>query len=360
MQDNIRFLHIGDIHLGREFNTENLLGLDSNQRREELWHTFENSLVFAVKNDVDILLISGDLFENDNVTVSDMDRLIYIFEKFNSLKIFLVFGNHDHLGVKTEYLKNNRPTNLYLFNNELGYYELGNTRIYGFSWEKMEYDYFPVYMEELDSNYINILLLHGTNMGKTNYLPTPLREIEGYGFDYIALGHIHDPIQVGERAFYPGSLEPLSFGELGLRGGILGDLSKSNFNYKYVNLSKRQYKILDLEIDESFETFQLFKEIENILKLEENNFLRINIIGNRSVNLDLDEVIILISNKYNLVDLIDGTDLFYDIKNIIRDNEDNIIGEYFKFVLKNYDNENRDALIQFGIDGFLLGDNFEN
>lgn len=360
MQDNIRFLHIGDIHLGREFNSENLLGMNPIKRREEIWDTFENSLIFAVKNNVDFVLIAGDLFENSNVTVSDMDRLIYIFKKYNSLEIFVVFGNHDHLGRKTAYLKENIPNNVHLFNNELGYYELNNTRIYGFSWDRMEYDFFPITIEELDPKFLNIIILHGTNMGKTNYMPIPLKEIEKRGFDYIALGHIHDPIQVGKRAFYPGSLEPLSFGELGLRGGVLVELSKDNFIHKYISLSKREYKIIDLKIDEEVNTFKLLKEIENILRLEVNNFLRLNIIGRRSVDLEIDEVLRLIKNRYNLVELIDSTDIHYDVKNIIKDNQDNIIGDYFKFVIENYDNKERETLIQIGIDGFLMGDNFEN
>jgi DNA repair exonuclease SbcCD nuclease subunit len=42
--------------------------------------------------------------------------------------------------------------------------------------------------------------------------------------DLIALGHIHMPQQIGDRAFYPGSLYPLTWGELEAKGFYIHEL----------------------------------------------------------------------------------------------------------------------------------------
>lgn len=353
-----KFFHIGDIHLGREFKSENLLGLDEEIRSEELWETFENSLSFSEENNLDFLLISGDLFESENINMKALDRINYIISKYPNLKIFLIFGNHDYLSDKTEYLRKNAPENLIIFDNNLRYLEIDNLRIYGFSWDRVEYKETPFKLGPVDKEYINIFLIHGTNSNNTNYLPLDIKEIENLGFDYVALGHIHDPIQVGEKSFYSGSLEPLSFNEIGYRGGIVVQLSKEELNFKFIPLAKREYKIIDFNISKYNNSFELFDELEKILKKENDNFIKINFIGNRDENIVLEDIISLINKKYSLIQTIDNTENLYNIKTIIDENKNNIIGEYFQYVLDHYEDKELETLLELGVEGFFPGDNF--
>lgn len=78
-----------------------------------------------------------------------------------------------------------------------------------------------------------------------------LADLEGIGFDAIALGHIHKAQTFGETGstFYPGSPLPLNFGEARIPHGVmLLDVEPGRANVYAIPLESRRLVIVDLEL----------------------------------------------------------------------------------------------------------------
>ena len=70
----IKIMHMADIHFGRPVS-----GLDEskrNLRRQEVRSTFSSAIDMAKENNVDVILISGDLFDTADTDKSTISFLI--------------------------------------------------------------------------------------------------------------------------------------------------------------------------------------------------------------------------------------------------------------------------------------------
>ena len=170
--EEVRILHMADMHLGSAFAR---LDSDmSNVRRNETIY----SCIKAIRNaaDCDILLISGDAFDCNNINTSVMDSFLHAIDELGDIPVFYACGNHDsYYTDAVSYCLKNAPHNLYVFPpDKLTYYQFDtlNLRVYGASFGSELCDV-PIleYAEELDKTYINILCMHGDNAkGKYNYI----------------------------------------------------------------------------------------------------------------------------------------------------------------------------------------------
>lgn len=360
-QDRIKLLHMADIHLQRSFGQSSRLVVDQELRREELWLSLEGSLSYALDSGVSCVLIAGDIFENGTMTFANLERLAYIFNSFKDLDIFIVFGNHDHIGRKTNYLKTLVGPNIYIFDDKLTYIEKGGLRIYGFSWSRLNYSTMPFSYPKLDPSYFNILLVHGTDSIRSDYLPLDINQLEDVGFDYIALGHIHKRQKTGKKAFYPGSLEPLDASELGPHGPILVEIIGRDIKVEFLDLASRTYHNLKYDLSDEWDNFGLANSIKKLISTyEESDLLSIELEGLRDQNIDIDEFASHLELSHENIKIIDKTSLAIDLDRIIEDNQDNIIGEYFSYVGKNYQGQKKEMLIQIGIDAVLKEYIFED
>ena len=61
----VRFIHTGDLHLGLQFSNVSFDTKIANERRIELWNTFQRIVDKGIDDEVDFLFVAGDLFEED-------------------------------------------------------------------------------------------------------------------------------------------------------------------------------------------------------------------------------------------------------------------------------------------------------
>jgi DNA repair exonuclease SbcCD nuclease subunit len=111
------------------------------------------------------------------------------------------------------------------------------------------------------------------------------------GFDYIALGHYHENVEVTENAAYAGSTERLGFGEVGHKKGVLTiDLEKGK--RKFHKLESRNMTDVGPINCARKSVEQISNEIESRLsKLEtKDHILRVKLKG-------------ISSNDYHLLDM---------------------------------------------------------
>ena len=76
-KQSVRILHTGDLHLDSPFAC--LSPEKSEERRRELRETFSRLVTLAREEQVDLLLIAGDLFDADYVTARTASRIIEEF-----------------------------------------------------------------------------------------------------------------------------------------------------------------------------------------------------------------------------------------------------------------------------------------
>jgi len=358
----IRFIHTGDLHLGLQFKSAKF---DSSRRRLELWDTFERIVNTAVENKADFLFIAGDLFEESYFTYRDIKRVHNTLYRAEGVQILIAAGNHDPLSRSSQYNLVQWPENVTIFSSEkIEKKEFcdRNAVVYGYSWDSSENDknLFKDF-EGVDRTKTNILIIHGDAVSKdSRYLPLDIQRIQSFGFDYIALGHIHKPDIISDRTAYCGSPEPLDFGETGQHGIIQGTIDNGITSIEFVPFSRRIFVDTTITLDETLEYMDILDRIRScdVKDSLKRNFYRITLEGKISPDVELNtgDIAEALSSEFYYLEIIDRTRIDYDLDALERENSDNIIG-YFIREMKSRDLEdeiNRQALY-LGLDVLMKG-----
>lgn len=235
----MRFLHIADLHLGRQFNELSLL-----PDQEAI---LEQVLQIADAEKVDAVLIAGDVYQRSTPQAEAMA----LFDRFVSRlaergkKVFIISGNHDsalRISYFSSLVKNAGVYITETFTGELQHVTLsdfyGDLTIWMMPFlrpaqvkrcipeEKISscQDAVSAILRHADIDYAkrNLLIGHqfvlGSEISDSEELSVGgLDQIDGNvfnGFDYVALGHIHKPQKLlRDTIRYAGSPLKYSFSE---------------------------------------------------------------------------------------------------------------------------------------------------
>jgi hypothetical protein len=216
----MKFAHIADCHLGgwRE------------QRLQDLnLKAFEKAIDICIQNNLDFVLITGDLFDS---ALPAVDILKKAAEKMRELKdadikCYVIAGSHDYSASGKTFLDVLEKAGLcenVEKNSEagLGITEKNDIIIAGISGRKQELEkefVRKVKVPQLKKDKFKILALHTTlEENKTSDFVSGIKSNElPKGFDYYAMGHIHKPYKSEGKdciIAYPGALFPNNFAEL--------------------------------------------------------------------------------------------------------------------------------------------------
>lgn len=336
----MKFVHTADIHMGMHFSKSSF-GRLAKTRREEIKETFFRLIDYVRKENIELLIIAGDLFEETSIEIDDLKEVDYKFKQIPDTTVLIVAGNHDPLTKHSVYNMIEWSKNVIIFGTEISFVEIErlNVRIYGLSWDRKLID--KPLLDEIrisDKNYINILIAHGDTYQTSNYLPINKNVLKESDFHYVALGHIHKPTFISENIAYSGSLEPLDFSETGKHGFIIGDIDTNYREINFVPFSKRQFYVKDLEIDQ-YANNEVVKDLimEQIVKNSKDDFYRFKLKGyhDPEIHFKCNKLMEFFYNQDLYIEIIDETVPNYDLDIIQKENEDNIIGMYVKELLEN-------------------------
>ena len=227
----MKFIHTADIHLDSP-----LVGLAAYQDAPaELLRTatrdaFTRLVDEALAESVDFMVIAGDLYDGG---WKDFNTGLFFAREMGRLNkagipVYLLFGNHDAESEMTKKLV--LPPNVLAFQTKSAQtYRLESLKvaIHGRSFkdvattENLAINY-PAYVE----GYLNIGVLHTAlegNAAHANYAPCSIAELEAKGYEYWALGHVHEhKIWHGKSTVvFPGNLQGRHIREAGPRGAVL-------------------------------------------------------------------------------------------------------------------------------------------
>lgn len=321
----MKFIHFADVHFDMP-----LLSLNGNRelikkRRNDQKKAFHDVIQFAKKENVDCILIAGDLFEQKFVEKSTLDYILSIFQLIPEIPIFIAPGNHDPFIKNSPYETIEWPGNVTIFRQEYGMISLEEADIYGIGFENYELDSDEVKKIRIENEgKVNVLITHGTLNG-ANHQYHDIKEKDLVLFDYVALGHIHEKKVDGSRIVYPGSLLSCGFDEPGQHGFVYGEITKEKCDIHFKALPYEEFQKIELDMS----NITNFHEAIEKLALKDQ-FYEIKLVGIR--NFEMEELISnLKEQNKNICKVKDLTKIAYDFENIQK--EENLKGIFTRKML---------------------------
>ncbi|OGF67415.1 MAG: hypothetical protein A2Y62_02275 [Candidatus Fischerbacteria bacterium RBG_13_37_8] len=93
----MKIMHCSDVHLGKR--PAGPVGIYSQKRYDDYFHVFEQCIDTGIKEQIDVLLIAGDLFDRGYITPEVLERTESILHKCraSNIPVLLIEGNHDNI-----------------------------------------------------------------------------------------------------------------------------------------------------------------------------------------------------------------------------------------------------------------------
>ena len=208
----LKLVHTSDVHLDGRYVAE-----DSGDFRNKAERAFAAVIDVTIEERADLLLIAGDLFDNNRVPDGDFDFVRDQLARL-SCPVVVLPGNHDvhdHYSIWRRIEANDVGGHVHVLLDtdgaSLEFEDLGVT-----AWGRAMAEHAPE-NEPLEGvpgrrdGVWNIGLAHGLVVSEREGIGSSQithEEIGASGFDYLALGHVHvwrDESQGATTACYPGS-----------------------------------------------------------------------------------------------------------------------------------------------------------
>lgn len=350
----MKFVHIADMHFDSPFvrlSDKNILG---DLRRLEQRKIFKKIIDYIKENKIEYFFISGDFYEQEYIKQSTIQYINNLFKEIPETKVFISPGNHDPYLKNSYYNKFEWSKNVKIFGSKIEKIETEEADIYGFG-----FDDFYCYNSEIEEleienkEKINILIVHANldaNKDEDkNYNNISSKKLKEKGFDYIALGHIHNITNLNndnkedKKIVYPGSTIALGFDEPGYHGMMVGKLEKDVLKLEFIPLDEEAFVKKEIDITEIFSKEDLIEKINNI-EIKQNQYIEIILSGNRNFEINKYDLLKYIKNE-RIIKIKDQTKIAYDLEKIA--NDTTLKGLFIKEMLvqlkkeeyKNTDNE---------------------
>ena len=228
---SFRFLHAADIHLDSPLR--GLIGQEDNAAQRVRTATraaLEQLVDCAIEEQVNFLVIAGDLYDGD---WRDYKTGLFFVRQMGRLNnagipVYLIHGNHDAQSQITRQLT--LPDNVHVFDaRKPDTFEVEEIHValHGQSFRQRDVkDNLALGYPEPVSGAFNIGVLHTALEGKeghANYAPCSLEDLVHKGYDYWALGHVHQAAVLHERphVVFSGNLQGRHVRETGAKGACM-------------------------------------------------------------------------------------------------------------------------------------------
>ncbi len=282
----MKFIHTSDWHLGRQFHNVSLL--------EDQQAVLEQLIQYIENNPVDAVIVAGDVYDRSvppTIAIELLNRVVKRICGELNTPMILISGNHDgaeRLGFGSEQMKRSGLHIISNFEDMLTPVVIetkaaGHVAFYGMPYndpEQVRYVYKePVsthdeahkliaekITEQFQSEHRNILISHCFVDGAIESESERPLSIGGsdrvshehfLNFDYVALGHLHQPQKKGEEYIrYSGSLMKYSFGEQNQKKGFtLVEIGKDGFiGAEHIELmAPHEMRIVEGELEQILE-----------------------------------------------------------------------------------------------------------
>lgn len=256
----MKFIHAADIHLDSPLRgLARYEGAPVELMQNATRRAFVNMIDLACKEAVDFILLAGDLYDGD---WKDYNTGLFFNQQMSRLReanipVFMVLGNHDASNTITRQLR--LPDNVFEFSDqepETKYLEDLGVAIHGqsFATKAITNDLSANYPDAI-ADYFNIGVLHtalnGRN-GHDNYAPCTIPSLLSHGYDYWALGHVHQREIIHEKPWivFSGNLQGRHVRETGAKGCSLITVEDGQTQVNHVSVDVLRWQVCKLNASE--------------------------------------------------------------------------------------------------------------
>lgn len=224
--------HVADVHLGARLRgMPHYPGAPDIDPVELAYAAFDAMVASVLNGRYDGVLLAGDLFDRGVPDSRALDAANDAFAAFDDagLPVAMVLGNHDVESALPRHLR--LPPGAWLAPADgartVRWPDAG-VAVHGRSIaDPSEPDDLTDAYPAREKDFWNVGLLHTSLAGdrsKRVLAPTTVANLERIGYDYWALGHVHQRIADSARVAYAGSVHPSRRPELGPRGHLRVEL----------------------------------------------------------------------------------------------------------------------------------------
>ena len=352
----MKIIHCSDLHLDSKMET-NLNREKARERKNEILITFEKMVEYAKQNDVQIIIIAGDLFDKKTVTAKAKKIVKNAILSNPKIDFIYLKGNHDEAGFIDE--DEELPTNFKTFKSTSWCtYEYESVTISGIEFGQI--DNYEIYNSLfLEKNKTNIVVMHGQEAetdGKDKAEIINLKALKNKNIDYLALGHIHTFKQgkIDKRGVYcySGCLEGRGFDECGEKGFVLLNVEEEKITSEFIPFAYRKLHEVHVDITGAVESKEIEDRIkEKIAGISELDLVKIVLEGEVELGeeRDIDYYIKKFEARFYYLKIEDKTKVKIDYMKY--QNDISLKGEFIRTVLeqKNLTETEKNKIIVTGI-----------
>lgn len=330
--------HTADLHLDSSLQTR--LSVDKAEKfNANLTQTFQIICENAIKENAEVIIIAGDLFDDKNVNANLLTRVQKIVEKYINILFIYVYGNHD-FDERKNIFKDFTENFIMLKSGESLVKE--NVKFYCYSTD------IPVFNE----NSYNVVIGHGTTVDYKTFdedkISLPL--VKNRNVDYLALGHYHDfklsHLDVRGYYAYSGCPAGRGFDECGQKGYVKIDTVTRAV--KFEPLENPLFIVKNFDLSNYNSTLELEDDMKSKLSYPTNSLVRAVIKGKikKEEQTDFSYINNYFENKFFYFELRNETEIDYD--ELINKGDFSLKSEFLK-VVKSHGDEFEKEIIEKGL-----------
>ncbi|MBB4570506.1 metallophosphoesterase family protein [Rhizobium leucaenae] len=270
------FIHAADLHLGSPFQGLALKDAAIASIFVEASRKAFSTLVgLAIEKAVDFFLIAGDVYDGDwkdNKIGLFFNREMARLERAG-IRVYLLRGNHDAASVITKTIT--LPANVHEFpTNKPGSVKLDALQValhgQGFA-ERSANDNLALAYPAPVSGWFNIGVLHTSLTGRephAPYAPCSVDDLRSRGYDYWALGHVHDYEVVASDPLvvFPGNLQGRSIRERGAKGAVLVTVDEGRVSHERLIVDEARFAQADIVVDPEDDQAAILRRVEQAVQ----------------------------------------------------------------------------------------------
>ncbi len=320
----MKIIHTADIHLDSALNYAS----NPSQRRLELLQALAKLGEYANINNVEGIIVAGDLFDDKFATQKTVRSVADIINASNATW-FVLRGNH---GDATPYEKLCEIcSKVKVFREDWTSYRIGNVHICGrelgsddeAQWQQLQ----------LPTDCYNILVLHG-DVDDDSYGVIDKKAIAKSGANYVALGHRHSfaNYKFGKSTVaYSGVLEARGFDEKDPTGFVVIDTESGVFTFVKQAIRSVETVVVDVTGIQSEIALENLV-MQHLATFFPRNYLNLVLVGTLDEQINVNFVNTILQDKCFALRVDNQTQPNYDLQKLAQ--EMSLRGEFVRQVLQ--------------------------
>ena len=273
----MKFIHAADIHLDSALHgLKRYDGAPVDEIRSATRRAFDNLIEVAIDEEFDFVLLAGDIYDGD---WKDYNTGLYFVEHMVRLRdagirVFMVAGNHDAASQITKHLR--LPENVKMFTSskpEKIVLDDLSVAIHGqsFASRAVKEDISQAYPQG-DPQLFSIGLLHTCLDGKPGhepYAPCTVDGLRSKGYQYWALGHVHQREEVNRHPWivFPGNTQGRHIREPGPKGCTLVTVDNGEISdVMHRDLDVLRWSLCEVDVTASETVDDVYEQVREALQ----------------------------------------------------------------------------------------------